>query len=198
MRVLLFTLSLFLLCLFPLGVFAQEEVVTNETESSTTTTNFFTDIYEELVIFFTFNEERKLERRLEFAEKRLSMIEELPDSVSAEVRERLQERYEKHMQKALEIAERRQEKIEERVQKIIQTRERHMLVLEEVYERVPEEAKEGINNAIENTLRQYERDRNRVGDDNLEVEGSSIPLDKDEKIRLIKERIENRREGRGE
>jgi hypothetical protein len=203
MKTLFLSLALILLCIFPTGVSAQYEIPAEEESHSF---NFIVEIYEELIIFFTFNEERKIERRLEFAEKRLSMINSLPEDADSKLRERLERNYEKHMERALRFAERRSDKLEERVQKVNEAKVRHIKILEDGKRKSPGRTLEEIKKEIENIRQQYgipnESENSRVSEEPFgsnereisreEQERERIDRDKQERLDEIKRRKESK------
>ncbi len=185
-----FLLSLFLLSLLflPSPIFAQEET-TNPSLLPGSRFYFLKDWSERISLFFTFDEEEKIEKRLLFAQERLDEIEALGENVDEETIEKLKARYEEHMIKAEEIAKRREEKKAERIQRIQEARERHILRMEEVIENAPEEAQPGLNRAMEEALKSYEKLP-------VEMEGDGVPASREvfqERFKEIKERVSERR-----
>jgi hypothetical protein len=191
MFVLMTAISLLLL---PTVAYAQEEVVVENGISVTSPFYFLTQMYEEMTVLFTLNEEKKMEKRLEFAEKKLSQLESLNGEMDEEAVEKLQNMYEKHMEKALRIAEKRAEKLQERLQRVQQAREKHMLVLERVLEKAPEEAKGGLENAIENSFKKYDEVNREVREEKSGEQGVSQEREGVKKqVQDLRNNIENRK-----
>jgi len=150
---------------------------------------FLKDWSERVSLFFTFDEEEKIEKRLLFAQERLEEIEALGENVDEETIEKLKARYEEHMMKAEEIAEKREEKKAERIQRIQEARERHILRMEEVMENAPEEAQQGLNRAMEEALKSYEKLPVEIGEERVPASREVFQ----EKYQEIKMRVSERR-----
>lgn len=170
-----FLISLFLI---PLGVFAQEEAsetedvqlyleTTTETEEEDTSkedTGLISDVKdlfrvvgEELTILFTFDPEKKIDKRLEYAQERFDEMQELALQNGEGIdMEKAQERYLRQIEQALQIAYKHTEKQTEKVDKITAQYEKHKAVLEKVLEQVPEQAQPSINKVIEKIDVRYE------------------------------------------
>ncbi len=115
---------------------------------------------ENIGTFFTFREEAKAERMLKLSEKRLAEIEALTELGETEKAERIMNRYEQHIEKALQRAQRVREKgidNDELLIKISEATFRHQNVLGDVYERVPERARPMIEKAMERGMKGHEK-----------------------------------------
>lgn len=162
-----FLISLFLT---PLTIYAQEEtsetegvqlylespIETEEEEEEEDTglvsdaKEFFSIVGEELTILFTFDPEKKIDKRLEYAQKRFVEMQELALQNGEGVEmEKAQERYLRQIEQALQIAYKHAEKQAERVDRITTQYTKHREVLEKVSKQVPEEAQPSINKVIE-------------------------------------------------
>ncbi|HBB64716.1 hypothetical protein A3K02_02000 [candidate division WS6 bacterium RIFOXYD1_FULL_33_8] len=162
----------------PVGVFAQEEA----TEDETTEINLisapteeeedtfvvtppsdisytFSLVLEEIREFFTLDPDKKIEMRLEYAEKRLVEMEALSAEGNTEQLEKVQARYERQIAKAIQMANKDADKAEERLDKVEEIRARHLEVLDGVLGRVADEAKPSIEKVIEKTTARYETDK---------------------------------------
>ena len=104
---------------------------------------------------FTFGEEAKVERALKLAEKRLSEAEAIAKKGKPEFIDDLSQEYEKQIKKANEIATLAKEanKKEQLAELISRATSQHLSVLDEVKERVPEQAKEKIAAVRERSIR---------------------------------------------
>lgn len=152
-------LVLGLLCV-PTVVFAQEDIViapspTVEEEvtvpiSPDSPFYFLTSIYEGIDMVLTFGDEDKLDKVLEFADRRVSEMDLIAEAGDEAKLEKLQEKYEKHIQTAEKIAARNQEREKEMIQTILMAQEKHILKLKDVAEKVPLQAKESIDRVIGN------------------------------------------------
>lgn len=165
-------LSLFLLIslfLTPLSVFAQEDIeqpqlylettVDTEQEEDTSLVSDVKELFrivgEELQILFTIDPEKKIEKRIVFAEKRFGEMQlALENADPAEIEE-IQARYSRQIEQALQIAYKHAEKQRERIEKITTQYEKHRDVLEKVLEQVSEEAKPSITKVIEKIDTRY-------------------------------------------
>jgi len=184
---LLFTMSFLLTS--PNFALAQEDTEV-ENPKVNTISIFFNDLYERINILFTFNEDSKFEKRMEFAERKLTQFEELKGIVDEETLKRLKERYEYQMQKAEEMALKREEKQQERLQRILEARERHLLRLITVSEQVPEEAKDSIDMVIEKSLERYDSIPEKIQESIQTKEQVRIDKPLPEKTRKTPEEIE--------
>lgn len=176
MRKLLFALTALAVLLIPAAVFAQEEgeieepklitaPVEEEEESTEEVTDptkplyFFTTLLEEIDVFFTFDDDIKIEKRLEYAEKRISEMALMAEQGNEAELEKVRARYERQIAQALKIANKHSEMAQEKAEKIEAQRAKHLEVLGKVYNQVPEEAKPSIEKVIEKTNARYEKDK---------------------------------------
>jgi len=107
---------------------------------------------ERIGTFFTFGDIPKAERYLALAERRLAEANALADKGELEIAQRALERYQEQLSRSLERTERarlRGMTIEEVSETVAEATGKHHLVLEEVLEKVPEEAREAITRAKE-------------------------------------------------
>ena len=114
---------------------------------------------EDIGTFFTFGEENKAERDFELSERRLSEAKALAEKGRGDMAEGVMERYEEQLDSAMQRAERARERgadMDELLERISERTLKHQEVLADVYERVPEEAREGIERAMENSMRGHE------------------------------------------
>jgi len=189
MKKIFLLLTISILLTSPNFALAQEDAEV-ENPKVNTITMFFNDLYERIELIFTFNEDSKFEKRMEFAERKLAQLEELKGVVDDETLKRLEERYEYEMQKAEEMALRKQEKQQERLQRILEARERHILRLVKVSEQVPEKAKDSLNTVIEKSLERYESIPEKIQESIQKKEQVGIDKPLPEKVRKTPEEIE--------
>jgi hypothetical protein len=147
---LILSFSIFIL---PTKTFAQEETTTTVEAGLTTESPFyFLDRWLETIeLFFTFDEDEKTEKRLEFAEERLAELEEIADEATEDEMDVLSEEYEEELDE-LEEEEGQSDEVKQRIR---EARERHIRVLERVRDNAPEQAQPALNRVIE-------RARNRL------------------------------------
>jgi uncharacterized membrane protein YgcG len=161
MRKIYLSILVFGLLCVPTVVFAQEDTMliapspTVEEEvtvpiSPESPFYFLTSVYEAIDMALTFDDEAKLDKALEFAERRVAEMDLVSESGDDAKLEKLQEKYEKHIQTAEKIAARNQEKEQEMIQTIVQAQSKHILKLQDVAEKVPLKAKENIDRVIGN------------------------------------------------
>ncbi len=120
---------------------------------------------------FTFGEGKKAERFLNLSEKRLAEAKALIERGSMEHATRTIERYEEQLERAMQRAERGKEKgldTDKVLERISERTLKHQEVLADVYERVPEEAREGIERAMENSMRGHEESLRAVSGERRE------------------------------
>jgi len=113
---------------------------------------FLERISEGIGTFFTFGDLKKAERYAALAEERIAEVKAVVDKGKPEAAEKALKRYEDQLRKALALAERARikgESIAEVTEVIAEGSNKHVLVLEEVLDKVPEEAKESIKQAKE-------------------------------------------------
>lgn len=116
---------------------------------------YFLDSWAEgLSLFFTFNNEKKAEKRLRFAEEKIAEAEELAGDAGLDP-EKLQKRldkamskYEEHMNRLDKRLDKMPDDVRARVGEIVANRtDLHIDVLDRVMDIVPEQAKQRIFNA---------------------------------------------------
>lgn len=176
-----FLLSLFALALLvtPMVVFAQEEepmlISTLDEEAvevpiaPDSPFYFLTGIIEGVDLLLTFDDEAKLDKELLFADRRVAEMDMVAAEGDTELLEKLQSKYEKHIQNAEKIAAKNQEKEQEMVQKIVQAQEEHVRQLKDVADKVPLQSKENIDRVIEDTENKFEN----ANTDNSQSDGGA-------------------------
>lgn len=162
-----YPILIFSFLILPFTVFAQEEtseivIAPTETDQETelipidSPFYFLTDIFADIDLLFTFDEQKRIEKSLEYADKKLNQMENLPEEVQERMMERLENRFEKLLEKAEKAMEKANYSEEENSQTTQEIRTRHLLVLGEVLERVPEgQAQESIQKVIDKTNARY-------------------------------------------
>jgi tetratricopeptide (TPR) repeat protein len=119
---------------------------------------YFLKIFiEDIGTFFTFSDIAKAERYTYLAQKRIAEAKAMIDKGKPEKVEKALERYQSQLEKALarlerareEAEEERQERINQVLERVAQATSKHFAVLDEVLEKVPEQAREAILKAKE-------------------------------------------------
>jgi len=124
---------------------------------------FLETIVEAVGTFFTFGDLKKAERYTVLATERLAEAQAVVEKGKPELVEKTMERYENQLNKSIARAEKAMakdksaEKATEFVAKIGKTTYTHLDVLAEVYEKVPEEAKPAIENAMKASVKRHEK-----------------------------------------
>ena len=113
---------------------------------------FLERIFEEIGTFFTFGDLKKAERLVKLAAERVAEAKAVVEKGRAEVARIALRRYKEQLEKALAKAERARTKgqsISEVIEIVAQATAKHLTVLEQVLEKVPEQAKPAILRARE-------------------------------------------------
>ena len=121
---------------------------------------FLERIVEEIGTFFTFGDLKKAERHAALAAERLAEAQAIAGKGKPELTEKTLARYEMQLQNSIARAEKAQTKgqnTEEVMTRVGQATSKHLEVLAEVYEKVPEQAKPAIENAMEASLKGHEK-----------------------------------------
>jgi len=150
---------------FSLGpvVLAQETELPNPGLTPDSPFYFLETIIEEIGIFFTFGDLKKAERYATLAAERLAEVQAMSEKGKHKFIEKTLQRYEKQLNKSIARAEKAQakgkniEKVMEVVVRVGQATSKHLEVLAEVYEKVPEQAKQAIENAMKASIRGHEK-----------------------------------------
>lgn len=110
---------------------------------------------ESISLALTFNKKEKAKKHLKFAERRLVEAENAADEGEKEKAGELVKNYQKQLGKAQEIKSQLSESEREEVQEEInQSSKASIEVLEDLSDRVPEQAKAGIQQALDNVRKQ--------------------------------------------
>ena len=121
---------------------------------------FLEIIVEEIGTFFTFGDLKKAERHATLAAERLAEAQAMAEKGNPELAEKTLERYGMQLQNSIARAEKAQDtgkNIEKVMTRIGNATSKHLEVLAEVYEKVPEQAKPAVENAIKVSLRGHEK-----------------------------------------
>lgn len=136
---------------------------------------FLTNIFEDVKLLLTFDKEKRIEQTLEYAQKKLTQIENLPQEEQSRVMDRLENRFEKLLSKAEKTMEKSNYSEEENAQTTQEIRDRHLAVLNSVLERVPEgQAQESIQKVITNTETRYKEKDAKAKNNNKGGNGNQV------------------------
>lgn len=128
---------------------------------------FLTNTFEDIDLLLTFDEEKRIEKALQYAERKLKAMEELPEEEQIRNMERLENRFEKLLGKAEKTMEKSNYSEESNAQTTQEIRDRHMAVLNGVLERVPEgQAQESIQKVIDKTEVKYQAKDDKIKSNN--------------------------------
>ncbi len=176
-----FLLSIFALALLvtPMVVFAQEEELmltttlddTEQTEEELISPEspfyFLSTLFEDIQLLLTFDTEKKIEKTLEFAQKKLDAMENLDKNEDSKIMEKLEYRFEKLLTKTERKMEQNEYTQEESALKTQEIRDRHLAVLNSVLEKVPEgQAQESIQKVIDKTEERYIKKDEKIKSNN--------------------------------
>ena len=141
---------------------------------------------------FTFGDVAKAERHLALAGERLAEASALAEKGKANRAEKATGKYQERLDKALaktEDAKKAERDTDAVLEKIAEAMIRHQEVLAGVYEKVPEQAKEAIQKAMENSARGYEIALDAVSKEKQEEVRSRVEQD----TKDVEERLEDLR-----
>ena len=150
---------------------------------------YFLDVLSESIgTFFTFGDVNKAERYLELAGERLAEAEALAEKGRMSRAEKAAEKYQKRIDMALaksEEAKIKGEDVDSVLEKIAEATVRHQAVLADVYEKVPEQAKETIKKVMEKSGKGHDTAINAISDEGRQEARSRVKKEtKDAEDRL--------------
>lgn len=114
---------------------------------------------ESIQLFFTFNAEQKAKQYLHLADIRLAEYQKMIEKGKTEIAEKTLGKYQNQLNRALLKAEELKNKgrdMENLKAQIEQITQKHLEILGQNLQEVPEQAKKGIENAIENSQKQID------------------------------------------
>ncbi len=145
------------------GVLAQETELPDPGMTPDSPFYFLEIIAEEVGTFFTFGDLKKAERHAALAEERLAEAKAVVEKGKSELAEKTLERYENQLEKSMARVEKAMakgkstEKVIEVVARVGRATSKHLEVLAEIYEKVPEQAKPAIENAMKVSVKGHEK-----------------------------------------
>ena len=197
-KIVLITILSFLLFSFGIQVSAEETDLPSPGLLPDSPFYFLETIIEEIITFFTFGDLKKAERYAALAAERLAEVQAVVEKGKPEFVEKTLARYESQLNNSIARAKRAQdkgqstEKVMEVIARVGKATSKHLEVLAEVYEKVPEQAKPAIEEAMKVSLKGHEKAvevlkaRNALGEVQEEV---SMPMEVPTEVR---ERIQTR------
>lgn len=117
---------------------------------------------ESIDLLFTFNKESKVEKELLIAEEKLAEARAMAEKDNEKALEKAQAKYEKIMERTTKRAKEMAKGKENALMKIEEAIMRHQTKMNEVLSKVPDQAKESIQKAIENSNKGYQQARESV------------------------------------
>jgi hypothetical protein len=152
---------------------------------------FFDTTFEKINLFFTFNSEKKAQKAVSYVEERIAEIEELDFEKKPNVASKAIKQYKKDISlvadKALSVND--NEKREKLLTIISENTKKHQEILVEVYNKVPDDAKEAIKTAIEASVTIHEQSLRQI----VELQGEVVELK--QKIAELEEEIQDSESG---
>ena len=121
---------------------------------------FLKEWKESIQTFFTFGAENKAKQYLHLAEVRLAEYQKMIEKGKTEIAQKTLEKYENQLNNALDKAAelgQNGKDIKDLSQRIEESVGKHVQVLQENLQKVPEQARKGIENAIENSRKQIQK-----------------------------------------
>jgi len=160
---------LFLVVRVSLG---QDEILSDPGLTPDSPFYFLEIIAEKIGNLFTFGDKAKAERMLTLMEERMAETHKMLEEGKIEYAQKAFTRYQAHFQeceKRLEKMEKEGKSIDDVSKKVATVTEKHIAVLERVYEKVPDQAKDAILHAMEVSLTGQERALSALGRKNPET-----------------------------
>lgn len=155
---------------------------------------FLDTLGEEISLTLTFSAEKKIHKALQYADEKLAEVIAMAEKKKIKALERANKKYQKYLALANKKVEKIKDEgknIEELVTLITEKILKHQEILSEVFEKVPEQAQQGIKNAIEASQKGSETAIGAVsGEKKAELEQKSEEVKKrvQEKIKEIEEK----------
>src|SRR3989344_4604793 len=159
----------------------------------------FVTTFEKINLFFTFSPEKKAEKALKYAEKRLAEAEAVAGDENSKAVKTAISGYEKNIALAAEASKKVKDetKAENLLNLIAENTSKHQEVLADVLAKVPDEAKEAITKAIEASRKGQEEALQKIAELKGEVEQLKQEVaelkSKDEKRAKVIEELSKRK-----
>lgn len=132
---------------------------------------FFDTAFEKINLFFTFNSEKKVEKALEYADERLAEAEAVANENKPESVEKVMENYQEKISLATEKSKeiKDEEKAKELLSTISENTSKHQETLTEVYNKVPDEAKQAVERALSTSMKAQEQANEQIAELKTEI-----------------------------
>lgn len=176
-------------------VLAQNEAFSDAGLTPDSPFYFLEIIAEKIGNLFTFGDKAKAERMIALMEERMAEAQKMLNEKKIEPAKKAFGRYQEHFQefeKRLEKMAKEGESFDDVVEKVALATEKHIAVLEKVYEKVPNEAKNAILNAMGISLRGQEKALFILNQRNSEKALKIQLRIMDQRIERVKLRTENK------
>ena len=190
----IFILGTFLF-LFAGVTLAQDETLSDPGLTPDNPFYFLEIIAEKIGNLFTFGDEAKAERMLALMEERMAEAHKMLEEGKTEHAQKAFKRYQTHLQeceKRLEKMEKEGKSIDDVSKKVATATEKHIAVLERVYERVPDQAKDAILHAMDVSLTGQEKALFALSRENPERALRVQLRIMDQRVERIKKHIQNK------
>lgn len=158
---------------------------------------FLKKIKEKIELFLTQSPEEKSEKYTELATRRIAEVKIMINKNKFQLVEKLVKQHQEHLDKAEEEIKEAKEKgrdVERILGIVAQATSTHQKVLAEVYEKVPQQAKEAIEAAMEASSKGQERALEAISGEKKEEFREHIEEKIEDKKTKIKEILEKRQE----
>jgi len=145
---------------------------------------------ENIRTFFITDNVAKAERFLNLSEKRLAEANALKARERSEIAERTIERYQDKLDKALVKAEEAREKgidTDEVLNKVSAAMFKHQEVLADIYEQIPEQAKSGIEQAMQASMQRQEQALEAISSEKREEAMENLEIKRQEREQRFEE-----------
>jgi len=162
-KIVLITILLSLLLSFGIQVFAQDIELPSPGLLPDSPFYFLETIAEAIGTFFTFGDLKKAERHAALAAERLAEAQAVVEKGKPEFVEKTLARYENQLNNSIARAKKAQtkgqntEKVMEVIARVGQATSKHLEILAEVYEKVPDQAKPAIEDAMKASVKGHEK-----------------------------------------
>ena len=158
--------------LFATAIFAEESGFPESGLTPDSNFYFLKSWKESIQTFFTFGAENKAKQFLHLAEVRLAEYQKMIEKGKTEIAQKILDKYEQQLNHALEKTEEAKDQgkdVEKLKEEISEKILKHQKVLTGILEKVPEEAKKGIENAIEMSKKGLEAAAQATSEENKEA-----------------------------
>ena len=153
MRKIIFSLVVTTVLAGGVGVLAQSDNLLPSGITPDSPFYFFKTLKESIQTFFTFGAENKAKQFLHLADVRLAEYQKMLEKGKTDLAQKTLDKYEKQLSRAIQKVEELKNKgkdVKDVSERIASTTAKHIEVLEDNLQKVPENAKQGIERALKN------------------------------------------------